>query len=118
MPILRLNDPGTMPWPDLLGSAPILILYKHSSVCLYSLLSRFSILGFSTAHPDLPIFWIDVIDQRDFSSRIAEDLLVLHQSPQAIMVAGGCPVWTASHGGLTVRAMEQALADARNGPTR
>lgn len=120
MSILPLSDPGSPPWPDLLQAAPILILYKDSLFCISSLFSGFSIRAFSSANPDLPIFQVDVIGQRDLSSRIAQDLQILHQSPQAIMVAEGRPVWAASHGGITARALEQALANAKTakGATR
>ncbi len=39
----------------------------------------------------------------------AVELGIRHASPQVILVAGGQPLWNASHGDVTMRALERAL---------
>ena len=45
------------------------------------------------------------------SREIAERLGVVHQSPQAILVRGRRVVWSATHGSVTVEALEAAEED-------
>ncbi len=118
MPILHLSDGAGTRWPDLLNSVPIMVIYKHSSFCSASFFSRHSVRAFSITHPDILIFQVDVIRQRDLSDRIARDLGIVHASPQTIMVVGGQPVWTGSHSDVSGQALEHAFASVESGGPR
>ena len=92
----------------LKGDAPRLI-FKHSPTCGISTKAYTEVSMFADEHPDVPVFLVDVIAQRALSRQLAVELAFPHASPQVILVADGRPFWSASHGGVTWRAIERAL---------
>ncbi len=60
-------------------------------------------------HPDVPVYWVDVKGQRPLSREIAGRLGITHESPQAILLRRGTPVWHDSHSGVTAAAIAREL---------
>jgi bacillithiol system protein YtxJ len=58
---------------------------------------------------------IVVQNARSISNEAAARLGVKHETPQAILVRNGNPVWHASHMDITSEAIEEAIAAGRNG---
>lgn len=88
------------------------LLFKHSRVCPISERAFEEYEAFVRDRDDLPTGWIDVIGQRPWSLWVAERTGVRHESPQALLVAGGEVVWHASHQAISRRSLENALAEA------
>jgi bacillithiol system protein YtxJ len=61
------------------------------------------------AHPEVPVYWVDVKGQRPLSQEIAARLGITHESPQAILLRAGAPVWHDSHFGVTAEAIAREL---------
>lgn len=120
MPVHPLSDDGGDGWRVVLHSAPLLLLFKHSPWCGASAVADRRVRDFSAAHPDVPVFLVDVIAQRDLSRRIATALDVGHESPQVILIRDGRPVWNTSHFKITGDALVDAIArtDAADQPPR
>lgn len=93
-------------------ASDLALLYKYSPICPLSDHAGAHVGRFMREHPDLPVFDVDVIRARETSRTLEQLLGVRHESPQVILVRGGKPVWWASHTGVNVRAMEQALQAA------
>lgn len=93
----------------LSGEAPRLV-FKHSPSCWISRRAYTQVSEFADAHPELPVLVVDVLAQRALSQQIAAELQVPHASPQVILVANGGALWNASHGGVTMQAIERALS--------
>lgn len=91
---------------------PRFLLFKHSPVCPVSARALAEYEAFLGTAPDVDTGWIDVIGQRDLSQKVAADAGVRHESPQAILFAGGRTVWNASHGAITRRSLADAIAGA------
>ena len=98
-------------YPALLTQEGSLVLYKHSHRCPISGGAQRRLRTFALEHPEVPVFEVNVIDQRDLSQQIAADLGIQHQSPQAFLLQRGRVVWHDSHGAITGGAVEEALAD-------
>ena len=94
--------------PLLHGEAPRLI-FKHSPTCGISQKAFAEVSLFVDAHPDVPVYLVDVIRQRALSQQIALSLGIPHESPQVILVANGAALWNASHRGVTSEAIARAL---------
>ena len=94
---------------DEATTLPLALLYKHSTRCGTSLRALREVERFARTEPDVPVFGIDVIRHRDVSDRAAERLGVTHQSPQAVLVRSGRPVWNASHSRITEAALVEAV---------
>ncbi|HSB70340.1 MAG TPA: monothiol bacilliredoxin BrxC family protein [Candidatus Methylomirabilis sp.] len=58
----------------------------------------------------VPVFLVDVLSQRPLSRRIAADLGIRHESPQAILLRAGRPLWHASHYDVTADALAKEVA--------
>lgn len=94
-------------------ASDLALLYKYSPICPLSDHASAHIGRFMREHPELPVFDVDVIRGRETSRALESLLEVRHESPQAILLRSGTPVWVGSHTGVNVRALEQALQSVR-----
>lgn len=69
-------------------------VFKHSTTCP---ISAWAAEEVRAATPSLPIYWINVIEQRPLSNWIAEHFGVRHESPQLLKIADGSVAGTWSH---------------------
>lgn len=92
----------------LSGPSPRLI-FKHSSTCGISRAASIEVSMFAEARPDVRVVLVDVRGERALSQRIAADLGVAHESPQALLVADGRALWHASHGSITQQRLSAAF---------
>ena len=61
------------------------------------------------SEPDVDVYCIDVIENRTESDLVAKKSGLRHESPQAILLVQGKPVWSASHWNITEDALDGAL---------
>ncbi len=99
-------------WWEGVRRAPVALIYKHSPFCGASAAAQRQVAEFSAAHPAVPLYRVDVIRERALSSRIAEALDVVHESPQLILLRDGLPVWVTSHRGISADAIQGAVGGA------
>jgi bacillithiol system protein YtxJ len=71
---------------------PTCFVFKHSTTCGVSAGAAKEVRAMTT---DLPIYWVNVREQRELSTWIAETYAVTHESPQLILIRDGKPqqVW-------------------------
>jgi bacillithiol system protein YtxJ len=84
-----------------------ILLFKHSSTCPISARADQRLQGLTEAD-DPPVYKLVVQDHRDVSDAIEERFGIRHESPQAILLANGAPVFHASHGNVTADAVRSA----------
>lgn len=89
---------------------PLALVYKHSPICPVSTRAAREIERFEREHPEVPVYRVDVVGDRAVSQAIAARLGVRHESPQAILLRQGAPIWHDSHGGVTAVAVAVAAA--------
>ncbi len=89
---------------------PVLI-YKHSTTCPISAGAQ-DRLQELTEEDDPPVYRVVVQKARDVSNAIEEALGVRHETPQAILLRGGQPVYDASHRKVTAEAVREAMQNA------
>lgn len=89
--------------------APEALLYKHSAACWLGRRALREVRRFAEAHPQVPIYQVDVLGERGISQRIADELGIRHESPQVIVLAWGRPAWHASHMAVTAQAIAQRI---------
>lgn len=69
-------------------------VFKHSTRCPISA----SAAGVVRAHAfDLPVYWVNVIEQRDLSDWVAATFSVPHESPQLLEIRDGAVRKSLSH---------------------
>lgn len=91
------------------------LLFKHSRTCGVS----FEALDELRAHLEaerLPVAYkmITVQSHRHVSDHAAARLGVRHETPQAILIRDGRPVWKASHFKITASALADALRSSHS----
>ncbi len=109
MPITTLQHTTDAPWHEQVGELPLTILYKHSPTCELSGMAMHEVKQFSAEHGEVPIFMVDVLSQRSLSNHIEAHLQIRHESPQAIILQHGRPVWNASHRRVNSAGLANAL---------
>jgi bacillithiol system protein YtxJ len=88
------------------------VIYKHSPSCGISWRALQQIRKFTDQKPETPVFMVDVISQHALSSQIARQLGIRHESPQAIVLRNGQPIWHGSHFKITVGTLEEQTSAA------
>jgi bacillithiol system protein YtxJ len=65
---------------------PDCLVYKHSTTCPVSTTAGQEVRALKT---ELPIYWVNVREQRELSNWVAETYGVTHESPQLLLIRGG-----------------------------
>ena len=86
------------------------LIYKHSTICSFSSMAKNELAAKSEEIQEkADINYLGVIESRPLSKKVASDLGVRHESPQAIVVKDGKAVWDASHGGVRGKSILKQL---------
>jgi len=93
------------------------LFFKHSTRCPISTRALSAFEQALTRPEADAVTWVylDLIAHRDVSNEIATRSGIAHQSPQAILVQKGKPVWNASHIGITVDSLIEAVSATKFG---
>jgi len=84
------------------------LIFKHSTTCPISAQAAREVAGLST---DLPVYQVNVREQRELSTWVASAYGVTHESPQVILVGNGRAVRSWSHGQVRREAIEREIAN-------
>ena len=85
------------------------IVFKHSKSCPIS-----ANVFEEIAEVDSSVFFITVQDAREISDVVTERTGIEHESPQAIVLKDGKPVFYASHYDITASDLSAELVDNSN----
>lgn len=83
------------------------VIYKHSATCGISLWARREIEDLQQPS-DPAIFEVVVQEARPLSNHIAHHFQIRHESPQAIVIKDGHPIFNTSHGGVRADSLREA----------
>ena len=89
---------------------PVLV-FKHSSACPVSAKAETQLQPLAE-DSTLPVYKLVVQESRALSDEIAETLGIRHETPQAIVLDDGTPVFDASHFDVTTDAVRGAVQSA------
>lgn len=80
-----------------------LLVFKHSTRCSVSAGAHEALHRYlADARPtDCEVAIVHVVEDRPVSNAVAESTGIKHESPQAILIRDGKPVWHASHWTIT-----------------
>ncbi|HEY5748286.1 MAG TPA: bacillithiol system redox-active protein YtxJ [Chryseolinea sp.] len=87
------------------------LIFKHSTRCSVSrmALDRLERNWNESEMGHLKPYFLDLINYRDISNRIADQFQVEHESPQVLIIEKGAAVYDESHMGIDYRAIRDAL---------
>ena len=85
-------------------------IFKHSTRCGISAMMK-NRLGskWEKNNPTIPIHLLDLLANRELSSRIADDFGIHHESPQLIVLEDGASTYHASHIGISSSAVAKHI---------
>ena len=79
-----------------------ILIFKHSRRCGISrmVMKQFESL-FNEENKHLKVYYLDLLNFREVSSKLSEVFQVIHQSPQLLVVKNGISVYQESHYEIT-----------------
>lgn len=78
------------------------LIYKHSHRCSVCFAAKGNLeAAASDIHQQAVMHFVNVVRNREASNKIASELNIRHESPQAILIDQGEVAWYASHGSIT-----------------
>ena len=88
------------------------VIFKHSTRCSISsmALSRFESKW--ADDPEVVVYYLDLLKFRDVSNETARLFGIEHQSPQVLVIKNGTCIYTASHSGIIVSEILEAITTA------
>lgn len=75
------------------------VIFKHSTRCSISSVAK-NRLEKSVAPEGVDFYYLDLLNYRNISNKIAEEFSVYHESPQILLIKNGECVYDESHGGI------------------
>lgn len=88
------------------------VIFKHSTRCSTSALVKGRLeRGSQSAPRDIEFYYLDLLNYRPISNKIAETFRVRHESPQILIIRDGECIYDESHLGISMDdILEQAAA--------
>jgi len=79
-----------------------ILIFKHSTRCGISrmIIKQFESL-FNEENKQLKVYYLDLLNFREVSSKLSEVFQVIHQSPQLLVIKNGISVYNESHYEIT-----------------
>jgi bacillithiol system protein YtxJ len=78
------------------------IIFKHSTRCSISILAKGRLERKWNLDPlKYPVYYVDVLNFKAISNKIAEQYLIEHQSPQLLIIKDGKCVYNASQSAIS-----------------
>ena len=77
------------------------VIFKHSTRCSISSVAK-SRLERAVAPQEVDFYYLDLIQHKNISAKIAEVFDVYHESPQVLLIKDGSCVYDESHSGITM----------------
>lgn len=77
------------------------VIFKHSTRCSISSMAK-NRLEKGEAPGNADFYYLDLIQYRHLSNKIAEDFSVYHESPQVLLIKNGDCVYEESHSGINM----------------
>jgi len=85
-------------------------IFKHSTRCGISTRAKFVLEEeWDYKEEELDFYYLDLLQHRNISNKIAEVTGVQHQSPQVILIKKGDPVYEETHHAISAKELREYL---------
>lgn len=99
-----------MNWIDLADEAQLetikqesatqpVVIFKHSTRCSISVMAK-NRLDKAAQPEGIKFYYLDLLQHRNISGKVAEDFHVHHESPQVLLIKNGECIYDESHNGI------------------
>jgi bacillithiol system protein YtxJ len=86
------------------------LIFKHSTRCSISSMALNRLENKWTETPKIPVYFLDLIQNRAISNKIAEIFNIEHASPQVLLIKNGQCFYTSSHSAISVADISEAIS--------
>ncbi|MDQ6845102.1 MAG: bacillithiol system redox-active protein YtxJ [Bacteroidota bacterium] len=83
------------------------VIFKHSTRCSISSMAK-NRLDKNIQPEGIDFYFLDIINNRNLSNKIAQEFEVQHQSPQVLVINEGECVYNESHSGIHMEEIKSA----------
>jgi len=101
-----LNNEEQLTAIKALSNTKAQVIFKHSTRCAISSIVK-SRLERSTQPAAIDFYYLDLINYRDISKKVAEEFSVAHESPQIILIKNETCTYDESHNGIQMDDIEE-----------
>lgn len=110
LPWIALNDIQQMQYIIEKSKVKPQAIFKHSTRCGISrmVMNQF-ISMYSITENDLDLYYLDLINYPAISDEIGIQFMIMHESPQLIVIKNGNAVAYASYGGVNNIALQEYI---------
>lgn len=84
------------------------VIFKHSTRCSISSVAK-GRLERSKVPPGADFYYLDLINYRNISNKIAQEFNVHHESPQILVIKNGECIYDESHMGINMGDIEEVV---------
>jgi bacillithiol system protein YtxJ len=85
-------------------------ILKHSTRCGISAMMKTRLESkWEKKNPQIPIYLVDLLADRELSDQIAKEFNIRHESPQLIILQNGVSTYHASHIGISSSAVAKHI---------
>lgn len=85
------------------------VIFKHSSRCSISSMAK-NRLDRNDTPDGMDFYFLDIINHRNISNKIAKDFNVHHESPQVLVIKNGNCVYDESHSGIDIEDIKDSAS--------
>jgi len=85
------------------------VIFKHSTRCNISSMAL-NRLERSFVPTNADFYYLDLLNYRNISNKIATDFDVYHESPQVLVIINGECIYDESHSGISFDEIEEQIA--------
>ncbi|WP_452229294.1 bacillithiol system redox-active protein YtxJ [Lacinutrix sp. MEBiC02404] len=101
LPWIPLNAMPQLQFIEEKSKVKTQVIFKHSTRCGISrmVMNQF-VTMYSLTEKDLDLYYLDLLSYREISNEIGVQFMVMHESPQLLVIRNGNVVRHASHGSI------------------
>ena len=89
------------------------VFFKHSTRCGISVGAKYALEEYwDFSEEEMVFYYLDLITYRTISNAIADELKIIHQSPQVIVLRNGKAVHTNTHHSINIANLREGLQKA------
>ncbi len=106
---ININEEEQLEKLKALSSDRPQLIFKHSTRCSISSMAK-NRLEKVDAPLGIDFYYLDLIQYRNISQKIAQDFIVSHESPQVLLIKNGECIYDESHSGINMEEIaEQSI---------
>lgn len=110
LPWVDLNNVNQLPAIIEASKYKTQVIFKHSTRCSISrmVINQF-VEEYAFSEDDIDLYYLDLIANREVSNAVADTFLVVHESPQVLVIKNGAVVGHDSHGSINDLDLKQFI---------